>query len=58
MTNKSFFQPVRSIERGDLAQGFKDSDHILHGITMFLFNPNSPVLVTKEFLTSQNNPKP
>uniref|UniRef100_A0A8C2DPD9 xanthine dehydrogenase n=1 Tax=Cyprinus carpio TaxID=7962 RepID=A0A8C2DPD9_CYPCA len=29
--HKSFFQPVRSIERGDVAQGFKDSDHILHG---------------------------
>uniref|UniRef100_A0A672MQ94 Xanthine dehydrogenase n=1 Tax=Sinocyclocheilus grahami TaxID=75366 RepID=A0A672MQ94_SINGR len=31
IANKSFFQPVRSIERGDVAQGFKDSDHILHG---------------------------
>uniref|UniRef100_A0A673LHN0 xanthine dehydrogenase n=1 Tax=Sinocyclocheilus rhinocerous TaxID=307959 RepID=A0A673LHN0_9TELE len=31
IANKSFYQPVRSIERGDVAQGFKDSDHILHG---------------------------
>ncbi|XP_073682885.1 xanthine dehydrogenase/oxidase isoform X1 [Garra rufa] len=31
IANKSFFQPVRSIERGEVAQGFKDSDHILHG---------------------------
>uniref|UniRef100_A0A8C2DYI8 Xanthine dehydrogenase n=1 Tax=Cyprinus carpio TaxID=7962 RepID=A0A8C2DYI8_CYPCA len=31
IANKSFYQPVRSMERGDVAQGFKDSDHILHG---------------------------
>ncbi|TRY88303.1 hypothetical protein DNTS_016695 [Danionella cerebrum] len=31
ISNKSFFDPVRSISRGDVSQGFKDADHILHG---------------------------
>nr|XP_055027656.1 xanthine dehydrogenase/oxidase isoform X1 [Misgurnus anguillicaudatus] len=31
ITHNSFYHPVRTIERGDLTQGFKDSDHILHG---------------------------
>ncbi|XP_060788891.1 xanthine dehydrogenase/oxidase [Neoarius graeffei] len=31
IANQSFYQPVRTIERGDLAQGFQESDHILQG---------------------------
>uniref|UniRef100_A0A671RBE8 Xanthine dehydrogenase/oxidase-like n=1 Tax=Sinocyclocheilus anshuiensis TaxID=1608454 RepID=A0A671RBE8_9TELE len=41
IANKSFYQPVRSIERGDVAQGFKDSDHILHGISYLINCPNA-----------------
>ncbi|KAF4083783.1 hypothetical protein AMELA_G00121330 [Ameiurus melas] len=29
--NQSFYQPVRTIERGDLVQGFQESDNILQG---------------------------
>ncbi|XP_061114412.1 xanthine dehydrogenase/oxidase [Conger conger] len=28
---KSFYQPVRTIERGNLVQGFQEADHILEG---------------------------
>ncbi|XP_063040378.1 xanthine dehydrogenase/oxidase [Engraulis encrasicolus] len=28
---QSFYQPVRTIKKGDVAQGFKESDHILQG---------------------------
>uniref|UniRef100_A0AAY4DHC6 Xanthine dehydrogenase n=1 Tax=Denticeps clupeoides TaxID=299321 RepID=A0AAY4DHC6_9TELE len=29
--SQSFYQPVRTMKKGDTAQGFKDSDHILEG---------------------------
>uniref|UniRef100_A0A8K9UE15 Xanthine dehydrogenase/oxidase n=1 Tax=Oncorhynchus mykiss TaxID=8022 RepID=A0A8K9UE15_ONCMY len=31
ITHQSFFQPVRTIQRGDLDQGFTQADHILEG---------------------------
>uniref|UniRef100_A0AAR2K4L4 Xanthine dehydrogenase/oxidase n=1 Tax=Pygocentrus nattereri TaxID=42514 RepID=A0AAR2K4L4_PYGNA len=31
ITNQSFYQPVRTIEKGDLAKGFHESDNILEG---------------------------
>ncbi|KAB5562555.1 hypothetical protein PHYPO_G00019190 [Pangasianodon hypophthalmus] len=31
IANQSFYQPVRTIERGDLVQGFQESDHIVQG---------------------------
>ncbi|KAI2654484.1 Aldehyde oxidase 1 [Labeo rohita] len=47
IANKSFFQPVRSIERGDVAQGFKDSDHILHGQEHFYLETNCTLAVPR-----------
>ncbi|XP_030645465.1 xanthine dehydrogenase/oxidase [Chanos chanos] len=29
--NESFYEPVRTLQRGDVAQGFRESDHILQG---------------------------
>ncbi|KAA0711294.1 Xanthine dehydrogenase/oxidase [Triplophysa tibetana] len=31
ISHNSFYHPVRTIKSGDVAQGFKDSDHILQG---------------------------
>uniref|UniRef100_A0A4W4HGR1 Xanthine dehydrogenase/oxidase n=1 Tax=Electrophorus electricus TaxID=8005 RepID=A0A4W4HGR1_ELEEL len=31
IANESFYQPTRTIERGDLTQGFQESDNILQG---------------------------
>ena len=33
--SQSFFQPVRTIKKGDVAQGFKESDHVLQGAVKF-----------------------
>lgn len=38
ITAQSFYQPIRTIQKGDLEEGFKQADHILEGKIVLVFD--------------------
>lgn len=41
ITAQSFYQPIRTIQKGDLEAGFKQADHVLEGRIVCVISPDS-----------------